>query len=309
MNRPIFIVGCPRSGTSLLYQLLRLHPALAWITPVTNRCLAPGSGFFFERPGTARLLEAVVRRLPRRLTPSRYRGPYDGSLQIRGLPETSEGYQIWRSHCPDAPHRLTEEDLTPEAAHYFRWMVRQHLAHFRRPRFVCKRPRHVLRIRYFKAVFPDAHFVHLVRDGRAVAASILKRRRRSGGEDAWWGVKPPGWETMRTAPPIVQCGWTWAQCCTLAQRDAEAVLPPERYHVVRYEALTETPGSVLPPLLARLDLPGPQTFMRTLRPHLPSLANRNDQWRTRLTSQEQRQLLGQISDALRTWNYRDEHHA
>ena len=305
VKKPIFIVGCPRSGTSLLYQLLRLHPALAWITPVTNRCLARGSGFFFERPGTAHLLETLLQHLPRSLTPSRYRGPYDGSLSVPGVPETSEGYQIWSSYCPNQPHRLTEQHLTPEATRYFRQVVRWHESHFQRPRFVCKRPRHVLRIRYFNAIFPDAHFVHLIRDGRAVAASILKRRRRAGGEAVWWGVQPPDWQTMHTAPPIAQCGLTWEQCCALAQRDAQHVLPDPRYHEIRYEALTETPTSTFQQLLEHLDLPDARAFTHSLTPLLQTLTNRNDQWQSQLSSRQKRQLLDQIGDALRTHGYAD----
>jgi LPS sulfotransferase NodH len=308
--RPIFVVGAPRSGTSLLHQLLRLHPALAWITPVSNRCLAhrsvgPRGSYPVETPATAPFIEAVVRRLPRRLTPPRWRGPHDGSLGAKDLPETSEGYQIWRGFCPEAPHhRLTEADVTAEAAGYFRGVARWHARRFGRPRFLGKRPRHVLRLRYLRAVFPEAQFVHLVRDGRAVSASMLRRRRGARGEQAWWGLKPPGWRRVQGRPPVVQCGWTWKRCCQIARDDAEATgLMPDQYHRVRYETLTARPVPTLNGLIEALGLSSPETFQRALRPHLSALENRNDRWPARLSATQQEALLNEIGEALKREGY------
>lgn len=44
-----------------------------------------------------------------------------------------------------------------------------------RPHFVEKTPRHVLRLPLIRRIVPDARFVILVRDGRDVAASFIKR--------------------------------------------------------------------------------------------------------------------------------------
>lgn len=263
--------------------------------------------FVFERPDTAAFLEALVERLPPWLTPPRWRGPHDGSLGVRGVPETSEGFQIWRSQCPAGPHhRLTEAHLTEAAATYFRRVARWHTAHFGRPRLLGKCPRHVLRLRYFAAAFPDAQFVHLVRDGRAVAASILRRRRGDDGEAAWWGLKPPGWrEIHRERPPIVQCGWTWKRCCEIARRDADSagLITPDCYHRVHYETLAARPAHTLSKLRDLLDLPPSEAFQRATGPHLSALENRNDRWRARLSAEQQEALLGEIGEALEREGY------
>src|SRR6266542_2501848 len=52
---PLFIVGAPRSGTSLLYKLLCLHPRAAWISNWGRR--APG------QPALA-MLNRLAPRLP-----------------------------------------------------------------------------------------------------------------------------------------------------------------------------------------------------------------------------------------------------
>ena len=37
IRAPIFIIGAPRSGTSVLYEKLARHPDLAWISNITKK--------------------------------------------------------------------------------------------------------------------------------------------------------------------------------------------------------------------------------------------------------------------------------
>jgi hypothetical protein len=106
------------------------------------------------------------------------------------------------------------------------------------------------------------------------------------------------------ASPIVQCGWQWAQSVTRADRDAHTVVPPERYHVVRYADLTEQPRRTLTDLLQRLNL-AVDAFFAASVPHLNKLENRNGRWRHRLSETQQRQLYNQIAEPLRAWGFID----
>jgi hypothetical protein len=55
-----------------------------------------------------------------------------------------------------------------------------------------KSPRNALRIPFLRAVFPEARFVVIVRDGRDVACSLMPG---IGGTE-WRHLKPPDWKEL-----------------------------------------------------------------------------------------------------------------
>lgn len=289
---------------------MRLHPDLAWVTPLTSWvCKRNLHRFVGHTP--VRWGHRMLERTRRDLLPAMLRGPFDGSLRATGLPETNEGHAIWNRYLSTEPdHYVDETYLTDEARSYFLDVIDWHRELFDRPRFVSKTPRNLLRMRYLQAIFPNARFVHLLRDGRAVAASILKRRRASEeNDDAWWGVKPPDWQEMRGAPPIVQCAWIWVRCLEIAERDAEEAVEPDRYRTLRYETFVRSPGPILERLLAALDLdPEPivsgrhSRFLEAIRPPATT-------WRDRLTSEEREQLEDYLQDHLPRYGYGNDRRA
>ena len=37
MDKPIFLIGCPRSGTTILLRLIAAHEELAWVSRYVNK--------------------------------------------------------------------------------------------------------------------------------------------------------------------------------------------------------------------------------------------------------------------------------
>ena len=88
---------------------------------------------------------------------------------------------------------LTEADVTPTVRNRFRGAVRAILKYQRKERFIAELSGWS-RVRFLKEIFPDARFVHLVRDGRAVANSLVNVGYWRGWEGVhkWrWGVPGP----------------------------------------------------------------------------------------------------------------------
>lgn len=213
LDRPVFIIGAPRSGTSLLYSVLRSAPAFAhW-------------------PGEAHEV---------------WEADYHPAL--RG----------WVSNA------LTAADVDDKAAQRIRRAF--FLVAGSRRRLIDKTPRNALRVSFVDAIFPDARYVHLVRDGRENVNSLINAWRTpryrtyrlphsiEGVDREWWKfVLYPGWQEDASGPLEVVCARQWASSNELALRDLAAV--GERAVRVRYEDLVDAPEAEVARVLEFLDVP------------------------------------------------------
>ncbi|HWC13737.1 MAG TPA: sulfotransferase [Actinomycetota bacterium] len=215
LDRPVFIVGAPRSGTSLLYAVLRRSSALRhW----------PGESH--------EIWEA------------------DYHPALRG----------WSSNV------LTADDVTPEAAARIKRSF--FLVTGRRHRLIDKTPRNALRVGFVDAVFPDARFIFLKRDGRENVNSLINAWRTPryrtyrlpephaipGVDPAWWKfVLYPGWETDRSGPLAVVCANQWVASNDHARSDL-ARISPDRVFELRYEDLIDDPVATVGDIVSFLDL-------------------------------------------------------
>ena len=261
---PIFIVGCGRSGTTVVYDLLARHPDVAWISNYTERW-----------PGLPQL--ALLARF-KRIAPLR-----DSTFYL--LPAPREGFAAWDFHGPsDASTRnrpLTEENVDAESKRRITYLVDTHIRFQGAVRFLNKNTRNSRRIRYLNAIFEDAIFIHVLRDPRAVVASLLKVR--------FWPDLPLWWMGDLTPRQLVGGGWSrvevaaehWRRCVERILEDKEIVRP--RYLELRYEELTADPVAVLDELCAQVSLPG--SVARDVAGKL-DVRSRNDKYRTQLTAGE-----------------------
>jgi len=111
--------------------------------------------------------------------------------------------------------------------------------------------------------FPAARFVHVQRDGRDVAASLLERgwlatdpsraqaqeqRQVDDGGHAFGGygrfwVESEREREFESATEAKRCGWAWRRYVTTVRAEL-AVLDPDRSVSIRYEDLTADPSRV-----------------------------------------------------------------
>lgn len=170
IDRPIFLVGLHRSGTTLLQDLLCLHPQVAYVTNAMasfRRCFCAAELF-------RKTLGLDVRG-------ERMLG--DGVEVSAGSP--NEGVVFWRDWLREdhwsldhAPLRLA--DLAAGEQERIRETIRRVLwCHGGAPRrFFCKNPGLLPHLELLAGLFPDARFVHIVRDARACAPSMVRLYRR-----------------------------------------------------------------------------------------------------------------------------------
>ena len=148
MKRPVFVVGCPRSGTTLLYSML----------------VAAG-GFAFYRKET--YLFAVAHRFPHLDT--------DG-VRARFVNQFLAGY-LGRVPGLDIEPIVRQAIRGCETPSDFLARLMEAVALAQRvERWVEATPAHVLYLREIKRAVPDALVVHVIRDGRDCALSLERQR-------------------------------------------------------------------------------------------------------------------------------------
>lgn len=143
------IVGSPRSGTTLLRLMLDAHPALA---------IPPETGFL------AMPLDAE--------------GGPDASRQFcRAVTEFPPHAPGWADFGIDkAAFSRALQGLEPfNPSDGFRVFYRMYAAKFRKPRWGDKTPLYGLHMPMLQQRLPEAHFIHIIRDGRGCAASLREQ--------------------------------------------------------------------------------------------------------------------------------------
>jgi hypothetical protein len=284
--QPIFIVGTGRCGSTLFHEMLSFHEHVAWLSPSCQK--HPSSPQLNQR--NMRLLDV----------------PFVGRY-ARKLIYPVEAYAFWEHHCPgfSEPCRdLTEDDLSVRSAKRVRRALSQVIAE-RRPRLLIKITGWP-RIGFLQAIYPDAKFIHVYRDGRAVANSLLNVFFWSGwrGPDNWrWGELSPEqkarWHRYDRSFAVL-AGIEW-EILMAAQERAKQDLPPGVLLEIPYEELCRDPMAVFENAIQFCGLDWSPRFQSTVQS--AEIEDTNDKWRQDLSSVQQQQLNDCIQQTLSKYGY------
>ncbi len=178
-----------------------------------------------------------------------------------------EGCALWDRRGPiDARLRnaaLTAADVDAEHAQRVRDLVAAHL----------------------RAIFPDALFLHVIRDPRAVVASLLAVH--------WWPDLPLWWSDDRTpralaadgSKPEAVAAEHWVRSVERLLADSRP-LQPTRYLEIRYEEFSESPEAVLSRVDAFAGLSSSPRLAESVRRR--GVTSQNDKYRSQFEDEELR---------------------
>ena len=175
MDSPIFLVGCQRSGTTMLRLVLDSHSRIS--------C-----------------------------------GP-----ETRFLPDLRRIVDEGRDWPRLARFGFPREDWLRRIGEFFGGVHADYARQRGKARWADKTPMYALSMDFIAEVFPDAQFVHLIRDGRDV---VVSHRKRFGYRSA------------------VTCVVKWPRYIRAA-RAFGAALPAGQYHELRYEEAVANPDKTL----------------------------------------------------------------
>ena len=245
---PIFILGHWRSGTTLLHELLACDPRLGY--PNTYQCLAPHH-FLLTSSWAPRWLNWLLpQRRPMDNMGVDWQKPQEDefALCLLGQPSPLAHIAFPNRLGPNDPS-LRVETLPATArrrwqAVVLRFLRRLTLAHSGKP-LVLKSPPHTCRIPLLLEIFPEARFIHIVRNPYAIYPSTLKLWRTLYAHHS---LQSPNWRDLQ--PRILD---TFVTMFERFEADKK-LIPPGRLYEIRFEDLLADPASQLAKIYQDLDL-------------------------------------------------------
>ena len=167
--KKIFVVGCPRSGTTLIQKLLGAHSDV-------YTCKETHYFQRIRRNGIRKVLDYLY------LSQYNVRSAYEfiSDQNQFGVKHDPNGMTSFRSAC-----------------HFFDLIMTTQARYMGKFAWVEKTPAHVFYIRIIKRFIPSAIFIHVLRDGRDTVASLVDASKKYPQASAW-----KGYENLETAIDI-----------------------------------------------------------------------------------------------------------
>ena len=285
ISKPIIIVGTGRCGSTVFHRLLASHPKVMWLSGFCDR--------YPTRPAlNRRAVLAVNHPLLRPI--------------LRRKVQPGECYKFWEKHAfgfSEPCRDLLRTDVSARVKKQVRAVMGEMLT-LERDRLLIKITGWP-RIGYLDEIFPDARFVHIKRDGRAVASSLLHVNFWRGwyGPQGWRagllsGEDQATWEAYDRSFTVL-AGLEWRiQMRAIAA--ARRTLDPARFLEVKYEDFCDHPREVARQVLDFAELPHAEALERQVQ----ATPIRNSQrWRDDLTAEQQQLLDDLLRDDLAAHGY------
>ncbi|XVU20812.1 sulfotransferase family protein [Actinoplanes sp. CA-054009] len=254
-DRPIFVVGCPRSGTTMLQLMLHAHPRIA---------LPPESRF---------LLPAYQRRHE------------FGDLREPDRRRDLGAWIVTTDNFGDLgldPARVIDAIVgaPPTLGSALGTVFRLYAERFGKPRWGDKRPAYLRHLPQLLRLFPDAQIIDIVRDGRDCVASLKEAPWAANSLDLLIDT----W--ARSADASLRAARTYRPDVYLRVRYEDLVADPAAHlrRICDFLGEEYDPAMARPDQLAAVAVPSYKTWHT--RTHESVTTQRVRSWRQRLSAEE-----------------------
>ncbi len=275
-NGPIFIIGAPRSGTTLLQYMLRSHPRISLPTGESHFMVplqkeAEAFGDLQNINNIRRVLNEMYRRNAGFLDTDLHGLKFD----VDALAQQLHARRV--ATVPEVIRAMMEFNAEGEG----------------KKRWGDKTPYYSLHVPIIMEMFPDAQFLHIIRDGRDCALSMLER-----GKDL-------------DIHNIYQAARIWKRYVDAGQA-AGGVLERFQYYEFRYEDLLHTPRDVVSGICEFLGESFDESIInfrkasgsgKTPLLKKPIQAGNSGKWKSRMSRRQRKVFESVAGDTLATNGY------
>jgi len=243
---------------------------------------------------------------------------------------------IWSYGKPGAASDLrAAEEASPATKKYIRNRFYYFLKNSRKRVFMEKTPSNVFRVPFINEVFPEARFIHIVRDGRDVSLSaekkwtsrpdrsaILRRLTRFEvplkdlpfylidalrdvigrtlfpGKGFVWGPRFEGIQAYRAQHNVIEtCARQWVESMTAMAKDLKSI-EQGRVHTVYYDNILDEPKTQILSLLTFAGLDD-----RVLDKQIALFEKRKKVRYSELEREKIKRIAPVIEDQLKQWGF------
>jgi omega-hydroxy-beta-dihydromenaquinone-9 sulfotransferase len=262
---PLFIIGHWRTGTTMLHEMLILDDRHTY--PNTYQCFEPNHFLLTERFFKRWMPFLMPSHRPMDNMAAGWDRPQEDEFALCMMGQPSPYLAIaFPNHGPQYPEYLDLHGLSPRAlASWKRSFVRflKHLNYKDPRRLILKSPPHTARIRVLLELFPDARFVHIVRDPYVVFPSTV---------NLWKSLYRTHALQRPTFAGLEEYVFTTFNRLYESLEQDRGLVRPSRFYELRYEDLVQDPLGKMQALYKQLELGGFEEVLPRLREYVAQTA-------------------------------------
>lgn len=220
---PIFIIGAPRSGSTLLYEVMANYYDFGYLSNLHCK--------FYGCP-------SIVERL---IHPQNWRGSSSYTSThglIVGQTSPSECGAFWYQFFRRTPQYVSLAEADPRKMQQLRGAIRTLGNAFQKP-ILLKNLMCSLRLEPIASILPEALFIVIRRNEVDNAHSLLEGRKKIyGNYTQWWSAEPPAVEQLKQLLPHEQVVEQIYHMYALIDKHRQ-VIGPEKFIEIQYEAFCD----------------------------------------------------------------------
>jgi len=296
IKKPIFIIGVPRTGTTLLYNILCLHPELAWFS-IENFSRWASEDEKEEMRKHFLELKKNHEKIPITEESLFVFGPN----WTEGIPQTKihsdlkkipiEGEFFWRKRFGNKYIKDISDDKKQEIISELEKLMTEQ----KKSRFLSKAPQNTMRLFAIQKKFPDVKFVNVVRDPRAVVYSMLQRHKAEGNWDP--GIEILDKKKFDKLELIERFAWRYREMTDELYKFS--IANKNNFLTISYEDLMFEARKIIIKVLKYCELDIPKNIDQMI----PKIKTHRDSWKKNLSKKQQQKIFNITKPSMKKMNY------